>query len=51
MCFSSDGKMFASASYDHTVKIMSSTTGKELYSLEGVENLSNFMFVQGNIYQ
>ena len=49
MCFSSDGKMFASASYDHTVKIMSSTTGKELYSLEGVENLCNFMFVQGNI--
>ena len=51
VCFSSDGKLFASASYDHTVKIMSSTTGKELYSLEGAENLSNFIFVEGNIYQ
>lgn len=51
MCFSSDGKLFASASYDHTAKVMSSATGKELYSLEGVEILSNFIFSEENINQ
>lgn len=35
VCFSSDGKLFASASYDHTVRIASTTTGKVIFNLEG----------------
>jgi len=37
VCFSADGKMFASASYDHTVRVMSTATGKEVINLEGEE--------------
>lgn len=48
VCFSSDGKLFASASYDHTVRVVNSSTGKEVFNLEGMTpnislswNLSN----------
>ena len=35
VCFSSDGKLFASASYDHTVRVVNSSTGKEVFNLQG----------------
>ena len=35
VCFSSDGELFASASYDHIVKVVNTSTGKEVFSLEG----------------
>lgn len=57
VCFSSDGKLFASASYDHTVRIMSTTTGKEVFSLEGmrefqwmIKSLTKFFFVLLKLY-
>ena len=36
VCFSSDGALFASASYDHTIKVMSTATGEQIFSLEGI---------------
>ena len=35
MAFSPDGQRLASASYDQTVKIWDSATGKELFALKG----------------
>ena len=35
MCFSSDGRLFASASYDHSIRVWESATGDEIFCLQG----------------
>ncbi|KAK3700235.1 hypothetical protein QZH41_014405, partial [Actinostola sp. cb2023] len=35
VCFSNDGKCFASASYDHTVRVWDTVTGKKVFCLKG----------------
>lgn len=37
VCFSCDGQLFASASYDHAVRVYDAATGIEMFCLKGAE--------------